>query len=470
MGRSRHRAADQEPVFLGRKYALASGFMEITYDSGAKVILQGPCTYEVESAAGGFLSLGKLTARVESRGGRSGSKGERTANLALLQKRGNQPLRSPLAPRPANPKSEIRNPKALILHPLHPSSLFSVRTPTAIVTDLGTEFGVEVGKEGNTVSHVFRGSVSVRLVGGDSWQRDVVLRENESARAEKGEGAAGPRLVVHGVSADPRSFVRRMAEPTTTVDLVDIMAGGDGLGRQRDRGSDAAAGEEDPRFAIVARGYSDSNRQYHPFPSNRFVDGMFIPNGDGRSGANRLGRRRTFDGFPHSNGRALGPTGSRAPSLHRQELAKDAQSWFQAMGLGKQFMPEGRGLLCLHPNAGITFRLEAVRRAYPAAAAVEFRALLGMGDAPGARVAGLADVWVFVDGRLKWKRSALRPEDGPVPIRVALGRNDCFLSLASAVRDPDSWVVFGDPVLRTDSTGSKQSADGKIAPENRKEN
>ena len=39
--------------------------MEITYDTGAKVILQGPCTYEVESPRGGFLSLGKLTARVE---------------------------------------------------------------------------------------------------------------------------------------------------------------------------------------------------------------------------------------------------------------------------------------------------------------------------------------------------------------------------------------------------------------------
>ena len=53
-------------VSLGRKYALASGLMEITYDTGAKVILQGPCTYEVESTTGGYLSLGKLTARVDA--------------------------------------------------------------------------------------------------------------------------------------------------------------------------------------------------------------------------------------------------------------------------------------------------------------------------------------------------------------------------------------------------------------------
>ena len=52
-------------VSLGDKFALASGLIEITYDTGAKVILQGPVTYEVESPAGGFLSVGKLTARVE---------------------------------------------------------------------------------------------------------------------------------------------------------------------------------------------------------------------------------------------------------------------------------------------------------------------------------------------------------------------------------------------------------------------
>ena len=83
--------------------------MEITYDTGAKVILQGPVTYEVESAAGGYLSLGKLTARVEKK---------------------------------AEGGSPIPNPQSLI-----PNPLFAVRTPTATVTDLGTEFGVEVQRD-----------------------------------------------------------------------------------------------------------------------------------------------------------------------------------------------------------------------------------------------------------------------------------------------------------------------------------
>ena len=64
-------------VPLGRKYALASGLMQITYDSGAKVILQGPCTYQVDSKAGGYLSVGRLTARVEKKGAGGGGRGMR---------------------------------------------------------------------------------------------------------------------------------------------------------------------------------------------------------------------------------------------------------------------------------------------------------------------------------------------------------------------------------------------------------
>ena len=45
-------AIDDAYVPLGRRYALASGLMEISYDTGAKVILQGPCIYQVESGIG----------------------------------------------------------------------------------------------------------------------------------------------------------------------------------------------------------------------------------------------------------------------------------------------------------------------------------------------------------------------------------------------------------------------------------
>ena len=100
-------ALDSRPstlVSLGDKFALASGLMEITYDTGAKVILQGPVTYEVESSDGGFLSVGKLTAELETRG-----RGQGKWNLT----------------------SEISNPNPQSPIPRHPPSL-SPCSPSAL--------------------------------------------------------------------------------------------------------------------------------------------------------------------------------------------------------------------------------------------------------------------------------------------------------------------------------------------------
>ena len=241
-----HNSQSQIPnqellVRLGTKYNLTSGFMEITYESGAKIILQGPCTFEVESETGGFLTFGKLTARVAGRakgGGRRaerevgsgqwavgseseirnpkseiflppsafrpppsdrGSKGERTANLARSQEE-REPTNS-LAPRPSPRKSEIRNPKSEIANPQSPipSPLFVVRTPTAIVTDLGTEFGVDVNRSGASRALVFQGRVELRPINGGNFPSPagggagsaggaIQLGANESARVERVKG------------------------------------------------------------------------------------------------------------------------------------------------------------------------------------------------------------------------------------------------------------------------------------------
>ena len=61
--------------------------MEITYDTGAKVVLQGPVTYQAESN-GGYLSLGRVTGKLEKG---SGVRGQDKA---------------------ANHKAEIRNHKS----------------------------------------------------------------------------------------------------------------------------------------------------------------------------------------------------------------------------------------------------------------------------------------------------------------------------------------------------------------------
>ena len=183
------------PVSLGDKFALVSGLVEITYDTGAKVILQGPVTYEVESPAGGFLSLGKLTARVNKRDGGRGPGDGGTPNL--------QTSKSP-NPMP-NPQSPIPNPSSLstIHYPL-----FTIKTPTATVTDLGTEFGVAVSREGRTELHVLQGTVEAQA----TTVRGAALPVQ---RVTEGLAVAiGPKTKgVISVAFAPQSFVRRVRVP-----------------------------------------------------------------------------------------------------------------------------------------------------------------------------------------------------------------------------------------------------------------
>ena len=63
--------------------------------------------------------------------------------------------------------------------------MFTVRTPTATVTDLGTEFGVEVKEAGTTEAHVLHGRIEVqRRDAGGHVLETIRLAENQAVRVE----------------------------------------------------------------------------------------------------------------------------------------------------------------------------------------------------------------------------------------------------------------------------------------------
>ena len=271
-------------VVLGAKFMLKSGLMEITYYTGAKVILQGPCTYEVESADGGFLSLGKLTARVEKKSGRVGE-GERGRGEGKQQTsprpsdgrgaRGEGSVESPdhsaltLALSGHHEVVVARGPDSPPL-PLSPSPpLFAVHTPTAVVTDLGTEFGVDVEKSGATHSRVFRGRVEVRVVGekGNAEERTITLGENESARVTIDKTKAVKVIRAKDVQS-ANMFVRDMPK------YVPIKLFNTGIGLKE--------GDNDPHWQFFAR---NDDPKFKPRPAvvaHALVD-IYSPNDPARS-------------------------------------------------------------------------------------------------------------------------------------------------------------------------------------------
>jgi hypothetical protein len=88
---------------------------------------------------------------------------------------------------------------------------FVVRTPSVTITDLGTEFGVEVSRKGVTETHVFVGAVSVQAVGqsGDTCQR--TLHAGEAVQVVAG----APMGQV--LTGSDKPFVRDISTATSKV-------------------------------------------------------------------------------------------------------------------------------------------------------------------------------------------------------------------------------------------------------------
>jgi len=431
-------ALDGAGVPLGRKYAIASGLMEISYNTGAKVILQGPTTYVVDSRDGGYLSAGKLTARLEKKGS------EKVVSGRSVVASGQWPVASGTKPKSQIAKSQISNPQSLIPNPLLSlAPTFAVRTPTATVTDLGTEFGVEVGKNGRTLTHVFRGSVQLqgKAADGKTTSEVRILQANASACVEmNAERGVKPQSVLHPIVLNPRMFRRHLLPQPKVVDLLDIVAGGNGFGHHRDRGIDPTTGREDPQFVTDQR--SDDGK-YHLADAYPCIDGVFLANGRrGPVQVDSVGH--TFAGLPKTDGQALGSIWTRAasPPVATSTMQNDPACWIYAYNFD-HYMPQKRGFLGLSSNVGITFDLQAVRDTYEDSTPVLFAAQAGKVGRT------LADLWVLVDGRLAWKSGHIQAS-GALPVRVKLQPGDRFLTLITTDGGDghqDDWAGFGDPVL-----------------------
>ena len=97
-----------ESLFAKTHLKLTAGLAEITFDSGARVILEGPADLELVSTDSAHLHSGRLVGRVP--------------------------------------------PEA---------SGFAVKTPSTTVVDIGTEFGLQVAQSGTAEVIVFEGEVDV---------------------------------------------------------------------------------------------------------------------------------------------------------------------------------------------------------------------------------------------------------------------------------------------------------------------
>ncbi len=128
---------------------LAKGFAEITFDSGAAVVIEAPADFSLESAHQIFLKRGRLVAKIDNQSQKT----------------------------------------------------FVVCCPYASVVDYGTEFGVEVNSE-ELQTYVFQGTVALR-----SSVNPVKFDESIALKAGEG-GTAKPNQTLQRTVIDEQRFVR----------------------------------------------------------------------------------------------------------------------------------------------------------------------------------------------------------------------------------------------------------------------
>ena len=131
---------------LGSCYCLASGRLEITYNIGAKVVIEGPAMFAVDAPNGGFLQLGNMLVEVAP-----GGRADRAERWETFFKAGGKR---------STTRADL--PDELADGPLSASG--SPRDAThchTIMSDRGAAFAASRGTDGSLVGYILKSPVWV---------------------------------------------------------------------------------------------------------------------------------------------------------------------------------------------------------------------------------------------------------------------------------------------------------------------
>jgi hypothetical protein len=380
-------------------YDLREGVVKMELGQGTSILLEAPCQVELKSAGEVFLRKGRIAAVVPP-----------------------------------------------------PATGFQVRTSTALITDLGTEFGVIAHSNGSSEAHAFKGRISVALHPKQSNQAtSCVVNEHFAAVVD-----ATGRNIRSGLASRTDLFLLQLpaasqpSSPVGRLNLADIVGGGNGLGTGRlDQGIDLGTGQltSTPTAAIRLT----RRNGFRPSPQCRGVDGVFVPNG-------ALGpvvissTKLLFSQCPETMGSFFsGPTNSG--KFFDVPSQKMVTAKFNGVSYGSPNHPA----LNLHPNAGITFDLDQIRQDHSDIKIDRFTAVCGIPkDKPQPQFSS-ADVWILLDGTVSLHLRYLPGQSVAEKVDVPIPAQTRFLTLVATCsgRADYSWIFFGDPFLEPAATAEE---------------
>jgi hypothetical protein len=356
---------------------LQSGFAEIKFDTGATMIVEAPARFRVRAVNSVELTSGQISAKVP----------------------------------PA-------------------AHGFTVATASSLVVDLGTEFGVAASSDGSDEIQVFKGNVRAEPQAAGSVA-PLTLSEGQAAISTEHQIKLDP------TGAQPQKFVRQL-DAGPALDLVDLIAGGDGTTHRRGVAIDYqkhAVGTFDPIRSV------DGDYQYHRVNGSMIVDGCFIPDGSkGPVEVNSLGQTHIF---PSTANQVFDQiwTGGRIPALTKTGPIPTVLA-------GIDYAGADHSILFMSSNGGMTIDLAAIQRLHPACLLKRLQCIVGNGA--NATKTTLADVYVLLGDKVVFEQRKFQNTHPPFTVDVPLDPTDRFLTFA--VTDggdgiPHDGILWADPKL-----------------------
>lgn len=394
------RVPRQEPQLRRGSMTLEQGYAQLTFKQGTQVLIQAPCTFELQSSNKMALENGSMMANVPSQ-----------------------------------------------------AAGFTVKTPWTTVIDYGTEFGLSTGQTNGTEVHVFEGNVGV----GDATSFQVTT-EGQAAIVDQ----AG-HIGLKSLDDRPNLFVRHMPKagscfgiPGKRLDLADVVGGGNGfgtgvLGRALDPSkNNTSFSVFSFRATILRRPTTDSGYRvgsgFIGIEKLPFIDGIFVPDG-GEQSTTITSTGLLFQDCPDTHGTYYDGIVCGAvfdnQYVHAGRLA------------GHRYETPEQPSIGACANVGITFDLDSIRASMSNCLISRFRAHCGISET-------LADIqeekdyaqvkvtfWVLVDGRIDYSRELGTDPFESDQINIPLNPSDRFLTLITTTHQENlyCWSMFAEPAL-----------------------
>jgi hypothetical protein len=237
-----------------------------------------------------------------------------------------------------------------------------------------------------------------------------------SARWRAALAVAAGVLAVAGADAAP-----------TTLDLADIVGGGDGLGSGGDAGVDVTDGST----TTTQTGSISAPTNVFVAAANPLIDGVVIPDGGPGAGA----------AVPIST------TGLTVTGVSDATALGGAHTWdhvWNGTNFGTSTSWSG-ALLGMHANKGVTFDLAAIGAAHGGLVPSSFTAMPTTGSSAGAQV----DFYAYVDGALVASASLAGSNQFAPGFSAPIPASARFLTLlvSSDGANTGDWSAFLNPTL-----------------------